>query len=184
MIEICYLLISGVTTSSLSWNHFSQRLELYCADDVQLYRFDMRGATSLFMAMSLIIFGGSVRIYARNALGPFFKYEVSLQKSHKLITSGPYTFVRHPAYSGMIFLGMGYSLFLITPGAFVAECQDQFPWSLRLLRYYIILVYTSSPVWLCLFRADEEDRLLRVTFGEEWDKWASQTKYKVLPYIF
>src|SRR6185437_16196584 len=68
------------------------------------------GGLSITAKLSLIsiIFGGVMRGVCHRHLGKFFTWEQSIYKDHQLITSGPYSYVRHPAYSGLICVGIGY----------------------------------------------------------------------------
>ena len=41
-------------------------------------------------------------------LGQFFRFEASIQKDHQLIVSGLYAVVRHPGYTGMMLVFIGW----------------------------------------------------------------------------
>ena len=45
-------------------------------------------------------------------LGRFFTYDVTIQPGHRVVTSGPYRWVRHPSYTGGLLglLGLGVAL--------------------------------------------------------------------------
>ena len=51
--------------------------------------------------------GFAFGIWARHHLGSNWSQAVTIKQGHELITSGPYRFVRHPIYSGLLaaFLG-------------------------------------------------------------------------------
>lgn len=127
--------------------------------------------------------GGGIRMMCYNALGNMFRWEVSIQKSHKLITSGPYSYVRHPSYTGMIFVSAGYVALSFAKGTVVQEClvssygiwAQSVMWLMAIFRIGVV-------IWLS-FRTIEEDQLLKREFGVQWDKWAAKTKYRMIPYI-
>ena len=50
----------------------------------------------------LTVFGGLFAIWARFALAGNWSGHVSVKEGHELITAGPYAFVRHPIYSGLL----------------------------------------------------------------------------------
>jgi protein-S-isoprenylcysteine O-methyltransferase Ste14 len=59
----------------------------------------------------LIIVGLVIRWIAIIALRKYFTVTVNVESDHKLIDSGPYRYIRHPAYAGSLlsFLGLGLS---------------------------------------------------------------------------
>jgi protein-S-isoprenylcysteine O-methyltransferase Ste14 len=56
-----------------------------------------------------ILTGTIIRTWAILTLGQYFTSVVSTQPDQKLITSGPYKFIRHPGYSGglLFYIGIG-----------------------------------------------------------------------------
>ncbi|MCO4793974.1 MAG: isoprenylcysteine carboxylmethyltransferase family protein [Bacteriovoracaceae bacterium] len=51
------------------------------------------------------------RLYAINHLGQFYSHRVRIKEEHTIINTGPYNYIRHPAYTGMILGHLGFSLF-------------------------------------------------------------------------
>src|SRR5512140_1943067 len=43
-------------------------------------------------------------------LGKQFSVEVAIQEGHRLVTDGPYRYIRHPRYAGIILFSIGISL--------------------------------------------------------------------------
>jgi protein-S-isoprenylcysteine O-methyltransferase len=56
--------------------------------------------------------GLGLRLWAISTLGRFFRTTVVVQDQHRLISSGPYRLLRHPAYSGSILTMIGLGLAL------------------------------------------------------------------------
>lgn len=69
-------------------------------------------ATPLTSITGLILMtlGLVVRTWAMVHLGRFFTVEVAVASDQRVIDSGPYRLVRHPSYSGILFLTLGVGL--------------------------------------------------------------------------
>lgn len=50
----------------------------------------------------ITVAGICIAIWARRHLGKNWSAEVTIREGHALIRSGPYTYIRHPIYSGML----------------------------------------------------------------------------------
>ncbi len=80
-------------------------------------------------------------------LGRQYSAEVTIQEGHKLITAGPYRWLRHPRYLGILLLMLGASLVFRTWAGFVLA-----PFVLALLSW----------------RIKDEEGMMEREFGEEW----------------
>jgi protein-S-isoprenylcysteine O-methyltransferase Ste14 len=59
----------------------------------------------------VVIFLGTILfIWARRTLGKFYSGHVSVVEGQPLVTSGPYRFIRHPAYAGYLLIAFGVAL--------------------------------------------------------------------------
>jgi protein-S-isoprenylcysteine O-methyltransferase Ste14 len=71
-------------------------------------------ARSLFYVIGICVFvlGFVLRFYSIFYLGRFFTINVAIVTGHRLIDSGPYRFIRHPSYIGllMMFFGLGLGI--------------------------------------------------------------------------
>jgi len=114
--------------------------------------------------LTMVLAAGSVWlcISAIRTLGQQWSLAARVVEGHKLITQGPYSFVRNPIYTGM--LGM-----LLATGLAVSH-------------------WISLPISLVVFsigtaiRVRTEAALLRETFGEEFEKYARRVP-AVIPYV-
>ncbi|MDA8133213.1 MAG: isoprenylcysteine carboxylmethyltransferase family protein [Desulfobacteraceae bacterium] len=55
------------------------------------------------------------RLWAIKTLGRYYSHIVREVKAHTIIDSGPYGFIRHPAYAGMILANAGVLIFFFNP---------------------------------------------------------------------
>ena len=57
----------------------------------------------------IVIFasGEALRVWAKLTLGRYFTYTVQTSIDQPVITSGPYRFLRHPSYSGVLLIVIG-----------------------------------------------------------------------------
>ncbi len=63
------------------------------------------------IGFTLFVLAIIFRLVAIRQLGQFYSHRVRVQSEHRIISQGPYRFVRHPAYTGMILSHLGFSLF-------------------------------------------------------------------------
>lgn len=69
------------------------------------------GSTGLSVAGLLVMWTGlAVRIWAIAVLGNSFRTTVEVDTSQRVVDSGPYRWVRHPSYTGIVLLMAGLGL--------------------------------------------------------------------------
>ncbi|MDR3644458.1 MAG: isoprenylcysteine carboxylmethyltransferase family protein [Clostridia bacterium] len=111
----------------------------------------------------IILSGLMIRLCAIATLKRYFTVNVTIQENHKLITSGLYQYIRHPAYAGGILSFIGCGLCYGNPLSFVCISVP-----------YFILI---------LMRIKHEEIVLVNQFGKDYTELQSKTK-KLIPYIF
>ena len=110
----------------------------------------------------LTVTGLVVAIVARRTLAGNWSRAVAFKEDHELITNGPYHYVRHPIYTGVLLMISSTALFVGTPSAGIG---------------FLIMVLA---IWFKL-RAEEE--LLSEHFPREYPAYKQRTK-ALIPYIF
>jgi protein-S-isoprenylcysteine O-methyltransferase Ste14 len=120
------------------------------------------GETVRWLGVVLYVAGGALRIWPVFVLGRRFSGLVAIQPGRELVTDGPYRFIRHPSYLGMIILMLGWALaFRSGPGLIVAA---------------LIL----PPL---LARIRSEEALLQTQFGAQYDAYCKRTS-RLIPGIY
>lgn len=118
---------------------------------------------SFFLGIVLILFGVAWRWYAILTLGEYFTATVVVQESQPVIQHGPYRLIRHPSYSGVLVLVIGFGLMLGN-------------WASLFL--FTICVLTGL-----LYRISVEEAALLQGIGQPYAMYRKRTK-RLIPYIF
>jgi protein-S-isoprenylcysteine O-methyltransferase Ste14 len=67
---------------------------------------------ALVPGVALVVLGLALRQWAAGTLGHYFTRSITIRAGHRVITSGPYRFVRHPGYAGILVSVVGLALTL------------------------------------------------------------------------
>lgn len=110
-----------------------------------------------------IIIGLAIRFAARKELGSQYSVRVATSEDHKLITSGIFRVIRHPAYLGLLFLFIGIPLSA---------------WSLP---GFLLAVLGGIPA--LINRIKIEEHALLEWFGADYSKYAAGT-WRIIPWIW
>jgi protein-S-isoprenylcysteine O-methyltransferase Ste14 len=73
-----------------------------------------RSFTACWIGLALLCTGLAFAVWARVALGRNWSGSVTVKEGHELIRSGPYAYVRHPIYTGLIAALLGTAVTLGT----------------------------------------------------------------------
>ena len=114
------------------------------------------GITGLILCLA----GFALAVWARLYLGRNWGMPMSLKEGHELVTTGPYRYVRHPIYTGMLLAILGSAL-VTTPGLLVVV------------------------VWMgiyCGYSARTEERLMLQEFPEQYPEYKRRTK-AIIPFV-
>ncbi|MGR9045057.1 MAG: methyltransferase family protein [Gammaproteobacteria bacterium] len=116
-----------------------------------------------FIALALFTTGLSLRYYAVGRLGHLFTMNVAIHREHRLVVDGPYRWVRHPAYTGLLIAIAGAGLAM---GDFLA-----------------LLLLTLPSFFVFKFRIALEEQALHQRFGTAYLNYC-KTSWKLLPWLF
>ncbi|KAF9465726.1 hypothetical protein BDZ94DRAFT_1188752 [Collybia nuda] len=135
------------------------------------------------IGLLLIMSGTLIREYCYRSLSYLFTFEISIRKGHRLITNGPYRVVRHPSYTGMVFVLIGMFCWCISRGSWLRESGvlettggKVFFGSVGML----LMVVLSG----LLRRMSVEDAALKKEFGKEWTEWSRRVPYSLIPRVY
>jgi len=108
-----------------------------------------------YIGIAGMVLGFLLREWSVLTLGAYFSSVVEIEQAHQLITTGPYQWLRHPAYTGLLIFNTAAALAL---GAWIGA------------------VLAFGVVFLALrYRIAIEERLLEQTFGSAYRAYAQRT---------
>lgn len=102
----------------------------------------------------LALAGVLICFWARATLGSNWSGTVTIKQNHELILRGPYTFVRHPIYTGLLIAFLG--------SAMVYGCA----------RCFIGVLICGLALWL---KSQTEERFMIQQFGEQYAQYRRRT---------
>jgi protein-S-isoprenylcysteine O-methyltransferase Ste14 len=107
-----------------------------------------------FTGIALTALGVAFAIWARFYLGRNWSGSVTVKVGHELICGGPYRWVRHPIYTGLLLAMLG-------TGLVRGQVRAILGFSLLLAGFWVKL--------------DIEERFMRKTFGGQYQEYARTT---------
>ncbi len=110
--------------------------------------------------LALLLVGVAFRQWAIHSLGRHFTDRARILQAHQLVERGPYRWIRHPSYTGLVMIFFGFAAYLASPVALLV-CAVLLPLSL----YRRVVV---------------EEALMHDHFGVAWERFAA-TRGRLLP---
>jgi len=113
-----------------------------------------------YIGLGLFAAGIALREWSVFILGKHFTVRVQVREKAKLITQGPYNYIRHPSYTGSLLILTGASLAVGTwPGAIFALTAN-------------LIAYR--------YRIQVEEKALQEAFGSDYEEYRRRT-WKLFP---
>ncbi len=112
---------------------------------------------------ALVLAAAGLHLWARAHIRGLYSGHVEVQAGHHLVESGPYRFVRHPAYTGFLLMALGVAV-----------------------GYASLAGLAALPLLLLpglAYRMQVEERLLAEQFGEAYALFSRRTK-KLIPGVW
>jgi protein-S-isoprenylcysteine O-methyltransferase Ste14 len=111
----------------------------------------------------MMLAGILTRLWAVSTLRSFFSYTVQIKEGHHVVQTGPYRFVRHPAYTGSLLTVLGIGFALQSWGA--------------------VLVMAAVFGVTFGYRIRVEEKVLTDSLGEEYLSYSRRVK-RLIPYVY
>jgi protein-S-isoprenylcysteine O-methyltransferase Ste14 len=119
--------------------------------------------TLTIVGFVILWFGVALRNYSIKILGKHFTPTIQLQQDHDLITTGPYSVIRHPSYLGALMAIVGIAIFFNSLIGTLAAC-------IAMMIAYIV-------------RITAEEKALKSLFGSKYQEYQKRTK-KLIPFLW
>lgn len=120
------------------------------------------GSAVLFACgVALMWIGIGLRQWAVATLGPFFTVVVAVTDRQAMIDRGPYGWVRHPSYTGLLLSAVGLGM----------------TWE----NWLSTLSLTVLPLLGIVIRIRVEERALRAALGEPYLAYAAAHRWRLVP---
>jgi len=118
-------------------------------------------STTFFIGVALLTLGLAFTVWARHYLGRNWSGIVTVKQDHELVRSGPYRWVRHPIYSGLLL-------------AFVGCAIARGEW-----RGVIAVLIVFAALWRKL---KLEERFMIETFGDAYLRYRAEVR-ALIPFV-
>ena len=116
---------------------------------------------TLLAGAAICVYGLWLTIWARRTLAGNWSSDVTFKQGHELVRTGPYRFVRHPIYTGLLVMCLGTA---------IENGQ---------LRCFLAIVVVGLGFWIKL---SQEERLLLRHFPNEYPAYQKQVK-ALVPFV-
>jgi serine phosphatase RsbU (regulator of sigma subunit)/protein-S-isoprenylcysteine O-methyltransferase Ste14 len=116
----------------------------------------------VYLALLMTVAGFTITVWARIHLGRYWSGIITLKEGHKVITTGPYRFVRHPIYSGWLLAILG--------SAFAAGTIDGF-------------VGVELLTLAFLIKLQREEKMLTAELGDQYRQYMEQVPSAIIPWL-
>lgn len=117
---------------------------------------------AFWIGIIIIIAGIVLRLYSVITLGKYFTVTVQVNSNQKIIQTGPYKYIRHPAYSGSILSLIGITL--------------TFRSIIGIIGTLIIIAVIYG------YRIKIEEKILENNFKTSYEEYKQHTK-RIIPFI-
>ncbi|MFL6590339.1 MAG: methyltransferase family protein [Chthoniobacterales bacterium] len=115
------------------------------------------------LAVGFFAAGLVLRWWAIVTLGRFFTVDVTIEKDHEVVERGPFKWVRHPSYTGVLLAFLG--------------------WSMTLLNWVAMAAVLVPILAVFIRRMNVEEAALTHALGERYREYMNRTK-RLVPLLY
>lgn len=111
----------------------------------------------------------------------------SLRHSHSLVTSGPFSFIRHPMYAGVLLSMLGSGVVFTNRDSILYTLSENLsiiPYSHPAIPATLFVVLGLSTAAHLTRRVKAEDSALKNTFGKSWTFYRWNVPYVFIPGLY
>ena len=119
------------------------------------------GIAGQWLGVGLCLAGFGLAFWARAHIGRNWGMPMSLRQDHELVTSGPYAYVRHPIYSGLMLAMIGSALAVALL------------WLLLFALYFAYFIISART----------EEKMMLAQFPDTYPAYRRRTKM-LIPFVF
>ncbi len=131
---------------------------------VAVLRFDSPGTSAIFWTgVAVMLLGFLLRHWSIFVLGRYFRTTIELEKGQRVVQTGPYRYVRHPSYAGIVLFFIGYGFFS--------------------KNWVSLIVAAILPAASLVYRIQIEEKALVEGLGAEYAAYQKKTN-KLIPGIW
>ncbi|MET3683866.1 protein-S-isoprenylcysteine O-methyltransferase Ste14 [Alkalibacillus flavidus] len=116
-----------------------------------------------WVGLLLLSLGITLRYWGIQALGKQFTRHVYVDENDTLVSHGPFRYLRHPLYTGLTCIVIGFSLI-----------------NLSILGLIIVVTIFIPAI---IHRMQLEENMLKASFGPTYEQWMQQ-RARLIPFIY
>jgi len=120
-------------------------------------------ATVFWIGFVIMILGLSLRVWSIAVLGKSFRTTVETHENQAVVSNGPYRILRHPSYSGLIVMSLGYGL--------------------AVQNWLSLFIAVALPLSALLYRIHVEETVMVAAMGSVYKEYQQHTR-KLIPWIW
>jgi protein-S-isoprenylcysteine O-methyltransferase Ste14 len=116
-----------------------------------------------WLGISLGLLGLAVRVWAFKTLGQFYTRTLRHTENQHIVREGPYRFIRHPGYVGVLLIFLGAALAMTN---------------------WISIGITAVAMFTAYhYRIQTEEDMLMTALGKEYGDYRAQTR-RLIPFVY
>ncbi len=119
--------------------------------------------STFWIGFGVMLIGLSLRVWSVFMLGGSFRTTVEIHGDQAIVKNGPYKLIRHPSYSGLLLICLGYGI--------------------AVHNWLSLLIVFALPLAALLYRIRVEEAFMVELFGSEYEEYKLHTK-RLIPWIW